>query len=90
MIDTKSKSVNLTTCSTAFQAELIKGRLEDAGIKCALSGEKFSTIYSITEAPLVSVGIDVLEKDYDRAVEILSQVINEEELPIDELSQEVK
>ncbi|MCF0243514.1 MAG: 4-hydroxythreonine-4-phosphate dehydrogenase PdxA [Bacteroidaceae bacterium] len=62
----------LTSCNNAFEAELIKGRLENEGISCVLTNENMNMIYG----SLMSLDIDILvdEADFDRASELLKPV----------------
>lgn len=61
--------VRLISCNTAFDANIIKSKLESEDIECFITNENFSTLY-----PFMTGGIDVMinEKDMDRAKEIIS------------------
>ncbi|MHC1780416.1 MAG: DUF2007 domain-containing protein [Bacteroidales bacterium] len=67
--------VRLTSCSTSFDANIIKSKLGDAGVECFITNENFSTIY-----PFLTSGIDIMvnEADLERAKEIISEITDKE------------
>lgn len=60
----------LTTCKNEFEAELVKGLLANIGVECILQGKNMSQIYGGIGAMSVNVLVD--ERDYDRALALLS------------------
>jgi hypothetical protein len=65
-------TVVLTTCANAFEANLIKGMLENNEITCFLTNENFSTLmphYSGVMGAGIQIIID--EKDMPKAKELL-------------------
>ena len=61
------KTVRLTTCPNAFEAELLKGRLESEGIPALLNNEIMSTY-----PPFGGVDVFINEEDLERATDILN------------------
>ncbi len=66
------KSVRLMTCDSEIQANLIKGRLENEGIRSFLTNENFSTLMPNFNR-IMGSGVQVMidEADVERATEIL-------------------
>lgn len=67
------KTVRLITCDDSFQANLIKGALENEGIATILHNEHTSDVMRgyIREASMVDVFID--ERDSERALQLLER-----------------
>lgn len=67
------KTVRLITCDDSFQANLIKGALENEGISVILHNEHTSDVMRgyIREASTVDVLID--ERDSERALQLLER-----------------
>lgn len=67
--------VRLISCNTAFDANVIKTKLESEEIECFITNENFSTIY-----PFLTGGIDIMinEKDLERAKELISDIPEKE------------
>lgn len=66
-------TIIIKSCANAFEAEVVKGALESAGINCFLQGENISVIYgSIGGAFAVDVIID--EADAERAQQVLADI----------------
>ncbi|HBG23667.1 MAG: hypothetical protein A2266_02410 [Bacteroidetes bacterium RIFOXYA12_FULL_40_10] len=67
--------VRLISCNTAFDANIIKTKLESEEIECFITNENFSTIY-----PFLTGGIDIMinEKDLERAKELISDETKKE------------
>lgn len=65
------KTVKLISVGSAFEANLIKGALENEGISCILHNE--STNQVMKGYVQVDVDIFVAEEDYDRALKIAAQ-----------------
>ena len=67
------KTVRLITCDDSFQANLIKGALENEGIAAILHNEHASDVMRgyIREASTVDVFID--ERDSERALRLLER-----------------
>lgn len=75
------KVTRLRTCETAFEANLIKGRLKNEGIESFVTNENFSTLMPGFNRMLGSgVQIMVFEKDYNAASAILTQNETEQTL----------
>ncbi len=68
-----TKVVRLLTCDNSFEANLIKGRLENEGIESFLTNENITTLMPHLNT-LFNSGAQVMifEKDLERAREILS------------------
>lgn len=68
--------VELTTCWNSFEAEIIKGVLDSAGIPCMFKGSSFSGI-EIGSGGIgnsaCSIPIFVQEKDYETARTLLEE-----------------
>jgi hypothetical protein len=62
------KTVKLISVGSAFEANLIKGALENEGISCILHNETSNQV--MKGYIQVDVDIFVNESDYDRAMEI--------------------
>jgi len=77
--NTKMAIINLTTCNTSIEANMIKGLLDSEGIECFLTNENFTTLMPGYNGMLGS-GIQVMidEAEYERATEILSKQTTEE------------
>lgn len=58
------------TCQNEFEAELVKGLLADIGVECILQGKNMSQIYGGINT--MSVNVLVNERDYDRALALIS------------------
>ena len=66
------KTVRLTTCSNAIEANMIKNLLENEEIACFLTNENFTTLMPGCSGILGSgIQIFVDEDDYEKAIEIL-------------------
>ncbi len=73
------KVVRLMTCETSFEANLIKGRLENEGVDSFLTNENFSTLMPHYNRIFSSgVQVMILEKDLEKASLILSSDKKEE------------
>jgi hypothetical protein len=69
------KVIRLMTCKTAFEANLIKGRLENEGIPSFLTGENFTTLMPNFLGSFGSgVQVMVFEKDKEKADEVLKTI----------------
>ncbi|MCF0198281.1 MAG: DUF2007 domain-containing protein [Bacteroidaceae bacterium] len=64
--------IKLTTCATSFEAQLIKGQLETAGIHCHVTNENMSTLYSGITATFTQVDVYVNENDIEQAQAIIA------------------
>lgn len=67
------RTVRLTTCKDAFQANLIKGALENEGIESVLHNENFSNLYRGMGTDFAGVDILVYEDDYEAALHLLER-----------------
>lgn len=63
------KTVKLTSVTNAFEANIVKGALENEGISCILHNELTNQV--MTGYASVMVDIFVAEADYKRAREIV-------------------
>lgn len=61
--------VKLTYCDNNFQAEVLKGRLNDMGIECILQGSNFNNVYG--PIPAAAIVVLVEEEDLAKAQELL-------------------
>lgn len=67
------KTTTLKSCQTPFEANLIKAKLEDAGIPSFLTNENYSTLYPVMANTFGSgVKVMVNEEDLEKALEVLS------------------
>lgn len=75
--------ITLTTCNTSFEANLIKGMLENNGIECFLSNENFTTLMPMYNG-VMGAGVQILieESDLGQAQELLDA--NQEQVETDE------
>lgn len=67
--------VRLTSTKSTFEANLIKGALEDEGISCIIQGENFSGLY----LGCSNLGPDILveEEDLETAKAIIQETLEE-------------
>ncbi len=72
------KTVKLTTCTSSFEAHILKGKLQAEGIESMLQNENISDLYGGIVSTFTGVDILVFEADYDRALAVLNDV-NEED-----------
>jgi hypothetical protein len=71
--------IRLTTCDTAVEANLIKGRLKNEDIETFITNENFSNLMPHYNRILNSgIQIMISDIDYDRASEILELNIKQE------------
>jgi len=68
------KTVRLTTCSNTFEANVLKGALEAAGINCIIQGENFANVYGNI---ITALAPDILvnEEDLDTARTIIQEAL---------------
>jgi Putative prokaryotic signal transducing protein len=68
------KYINLYTADNSYEANFIKDNLEDAGIKCMVTNENFTTLMPHMNGMLGS-GIQILvdKDDFERATQILDK-----------------
>ena len=74
-------TIVLTTCNSAIEANLIKGMLENNGIRCFLTNENFSNLmphYNGVMGAGVQIVID--ENDVEQATALLSSQTKENEI----------
>jgi len=66
------KTLRLLTCDSSQEAALIKGNLENHGIKCFITNDNFTTLVPYFNG-MLGAGIQVLvfEEDYEHALEII-------------------
>ena len=71
--------IRLTTCENAIEANLMKGNLENEGIKSFITNENFSALMP-NYNNILGAGVQIMieESDYQKAVEIIG--INQKEL----------
>jgi len=67
------KTKILRACQTPFEANLIKAKLEAAGIPSFLANENYSTLYPVM-ANLLGSGVKVMvnEEDMEQAMQLLA------------------
>ncbi|HPF00546.1 MAG: DUF2007 domain-containing protein [Bacteroidales bacterium] len=70
--------IRIKTCSDSFEANIIMGKLKQAGIECFLTNEKFSTLMPHYTG-VMDAGVQVIidEKDQTAALEILNETESE-------------
>lgn len=61
------------SCNDSFEANLIKARLEDAGIPCFLTNENFSSLYPMFPPAWKEIQVMLREEDLDKALVILEE-----------------
>lgn len=67
------KIIKLMSCNDSFEANLIKARLEDAGIPCFLTNENFSSLYPMFPPAWKEIQVMLREEDLDKALVILEE-----------------
>ena len=67
------KTVRLITCNDDFQANVIKGALQNEGIESVLHNENFSNLYRGMGTNFSGVDIFVYEDDYEAALQLLER-----------------
>jgi DNA-directed RNA polymerase subunit RPC12/RpoP len=68
----------LTTCNNSFEANLIKGKLENNGISCFLANENISTLMPYFNGMLgAGVQIIIEDSDLEKAQEIIFSPLKE-------------
>jgi hypothetical protein len=65
------KTIKLMNCNDSFEANLIKAKLEDAGIPCFLTNENFSSLYPLFPPAWKEIQVMIREEDLEKAIEIL-------------------
>lgn len=68
------KTVRIKSCIDSFEANIIKGKLENEGIECFLTNENLSTLlphHFMSEISGVQVLVD--EENVEKALEILKE-----------------
>lgn len=69
-------TVILMKCGNAFEAEVVKGRLESEGIPSILQGENSSFLrMGMGYQSGFEVNVLVAERDYEKAVEIVNDTV---------------
>lgn len=68
----ESKTVRLMTCESPVEANLIKGRLENEGIRCFITNENFSGLMP-NYNNIMGAGAEIIidKRDYEKAQELL-------------------
>ncbi|OFY11149.1 MAG: hypothetical protein A2W93_09010 [Bacteroidetes bacterium GWF2_43_63] len=70
--------IRIKTCSDSFEANIMLGKMKQAGIECFLTNENFSTLMPRYTGVMDSgVHIMIDEKDTEVALEILNEPIAE-------------
>lgn len=67
------RTVRLITCEDSFQAQLIKGALENEGIPSVLHNVNTSNVMRGLIPAIAGVDIFVYERDYDQALQLLEE-----------------
>lgn len=81
----ETEPVVVWEAANLLEAEIVKGRLESEGIPALIRGEAVGSIYGFTAGNLARADVMVPAPLAERAGEILSMPIDEEELVYDEL-----
>ena len=68
------KIVTIAKFDDVIKAELAVQRLADYDIKAILNGKNFAGMYAGLGVDLFNVGLQVLESDADKAIEILDSI----------------
>jgi len=65
-------TINLTTCNNSFEANLMKGMLENNGIRCFLTNENFSNLMPHYNG-VMGAGVQIMieESDLEKAQELI-------------------
>ncbi|MFZ4401398.1 MAG: DUF2007 domain-containing protein [Bacteroidales bacterium] len=68
----------LTTCNNSFEANLIKGKLENNGIRCFLINENFSNLMPYFNG-MMGAGVQIIIEDTDmeKAQDLILSTLNE-------------
>lgn len=64
--------VKLKTCSNAFEAQLLKSRLEDAGIPSIVADENISMLYAGAVGAFAP-RVLVREEDFEAALQLIEE-----------------
>lgn len=70
-------TIKLITCDNSFQANVIKGRLENEGIPCFLKNENFNFLYGGINSNSIGVDIMINEEDLEKAEAIINDTNDE-------------
>lgn len=73
--ESEEQTVVLRTFTSDFEANLVRAKLQEAGIPCMLADEFFSSLY-----PLTTVGtirLMVFNKDVEKALAILNDTVGD-------------
>lgn len=81
----ETEPVVVWEAANLLEAEIVKGRLESEGIPALIRGEAVGSIYGFTAGNLARADVMVPAPLAERAGEILSRPVDEEELIDDEL-----
>ncbi|MGE0078985.1 MAG: DUF2007 domain-containing protein [Bacteroidales bacterium] len=75
------KTIRLTTCSNAIEANMIKNLLENEGINCFLTNENFSTLMP-GHTGMLGSGVQIIidEDDLEKATKALESLQQNEEI----------
>lgn len=72
------KTISIKSCRDPFEANVLKGRLENEGIPCFLTNENLTTLlphHFMWDSSGVQIFVD--EDDVERALEVLAEVADD-------------
>lgn len=72
MASNNQNTRRLTTCNSSFEARVLEGALNSAGIGCIVGNENMTNFFGMVSL-FSGVDIFVLEEDYDKALAILNE-----------------
>ncbi|HPS53966.1 MAG TPA: DUF2007 domain-containing protein [Sedimentisphaerales bacterium] len=79
------KIVTIAKFDDVMEAELAVQRLADYDIRAILNGKNFAGMYAGLGVDLFNVGLQVLESDADKAIEILGSIKSDESNESDDI-----
>jgi len=74
-------TIVLTTCNNSFEANLIKGKLENNGISCFLANENISNLMPYFNG-MMGAGVQIIieDSDLEKAQELILPILKESEI----------
>ena len=82
------KIITIVKFDDVMKAELAVQRLADYDIKAILNGKNFAGMYVGLGVELFDVGLQVLESDAEKAIEILDSVVCDDGVGGDEIDED--
>jgi hypothetical protein len=80
------KLITISSFENYLEAEIAKGRLEDADIKSVIVGQDAANLYGLPAVGFIE--LQVFEKDAEKALEILKAKIEQGEIQQEEFEEE--